>query len=48
MGQEEKDLADARRWRALVQFWRESDNPTDVANHVADLLEEADEQLDPT
>lgn len=44
MDDAKNDLADARRWRALVRFWRESQNPTDVANYIPDLLEtDADE-----
>jgi oligoribonuclease len=40
------DKLDAARWRALVRFWTESDNPTDIANSIPDLLGADADQLE--
>jgi oligoribonuclease len=40
------DKFDAARWRTLVQYWRESDNPTDIANSIPDLLGASADQLE--
>lgn len=46
MADDDQDKLDARRWRALVRFYQESDNPTDIANYIVDLLGTDQDQLE--
>ncbi len=46
MATNDQDRLDALRWRALVRFYEESDNPTNIANYVVDLLGTDADQLE--